>query len=86
MHARLYHIRGNNMRFGVFSRYRGNNIHTLNRTGHIAGHHKLHAGMGQVAHQLFRSPGVFIIQMDFFNTQQVMKCQRLEFGLGAIAN
>jgi hypothetical protein len=65
---------------------RGDDLRALDRIfGGAAGHH-VEAKPGKIAHALFRCRAIDVVKPHFAHAEQGLEGQRLEFGLGAIAD
>ena len=90
VHAGGQHIGGNDGRIGLIGRDRGDDVSAAHCIGAAVADRQAQTGgvwvALQVAHQLGGGAGVGVKQANFFNTHQVVKRQRLELALGAVAD
>ncbi|MNL31470.1 hypothetical protein D3C87_1532590 [compost metagenome] len=82
VHPGLDHLRRQNRCVGLVGRDRGHDIGTTHRLRDGFGNGHLNGGVGpQVGYQLRRCGRIDVVETDFSNAEQCMKCQGLEFAL-----
>jgi hypothetical protein len=87
VHARLDHVGGENGGVGLVGRHRGHDIHALDGGGDAAEAAQAQARhVGQIARQLVAGGGIDVVEVQRVDAQDVVKRQRLEFALRAVAD